>query len=252
MLLALVTAAWAQTLEVITLRHRAAEQLLPQVQPLVEPGGMLTGTGDKLFLRASQRNQADIRQVLEALDRPLRRLMISVRHGGATEGEKVGAGATVILAPGDSSVRGRVGERRYNSRENIAQQVQMVEGGRAFINVGQSIALPFRQVVLTPAGAVVSEGIVWQDLGTGFHAAPRVAGDIVTLDISPRHDTPGPVPGSANVRRLSTTVAGRLGEWISLGGTRRDTSGEESGTLHYGSRGVRDDRQVWLKVDELK
>lgn len=251
-LLAFAAAAWAQALDVITLRHRTAEQLLPQLQPLVEPGGMLTGTGDKLFLRASQRNQADIRQALDALDRPLRRLTITVRQGGAAAGARVGAGATVILAPGDSSVRGRVGERRYSSREGVAQQVQTVEGGRAFINVGQSVALPFRQVVLTPAGAVVSEGIVWQDIGTGFHAEPRVAGDTVTLDIAPRHDTPGPVPGSANVRRLSTTVSGRLGEWISLGGATRDTSGEKGGTLHYGSGGAREDHQVWLKVDELK
>lgn len=250
-LVTFVTAAWAQALEVLTLKHRSAELLLPQLQPLVEPGGMLTGSGDKLFLRASNRNQADIRRVLEVLDRPLRRLMITVRHGGTAEGEKVGAGGTVILSPGDSSVRARVGERRYTSRESVSQQVQTVEGGRAFINVGQSIALPFRQVVLTPAGAVVSEGMVWHDVGTGFNAAPRVVGDTVTLDISPRHDTPGPVPGSANIQRLSTTVSGRLGEWISLGGATRDTSTEKSGTLHYGTRNARDDRQVWLKVEEL-
>ena len=247
-----VTAAWAQALEVLPLRHRTAEQLLPQLQPLVEPGGMLTGSGDTLFLRASRRNQADIRQALDALDRPLRRLVITVRQGGVAEGEKVGAGATVILSPGDSSVRARVGERRYTSRESVSQQVQTVEGGRAFINVGQSIALPFRQVVATPAGVVVSEGLVWHDIGTGFHAEPRVVGDSVTLDISPRHDTPGPVPGSANVQRLSTTVSGRLGEWIALGGSVRDTSGEKSGTLHYGTRSAQSDRQVWLKVEELK
>lgn len=251
-LLTFVTTVWAQGLEVLTLRHRTAEQLLPQLQPLVEPGGMLTGTGDKLFLRASRRNQADIRQVLDALDRPLRRLLITVRHGGTAEGEKVGAGATVILSPGDSSVRGRVGERRYSSRESIAQQVQTVEGGRAFINVGQSMVLPFRQVVLTPAGAVVTESVVQHDIGTGFHAAPRVVGDTVTLDISPVHDTPGPVPGSANTQRLSTTAWGRLGEWIALGGASRDASGAKSGTLHYGSRSASDDRQVWLKVEELK
>lgn len=251
-LVTFVTAAWAQGLEVLTLRYRGAEQLLPQLQPLVEPGGMLTGSGDKLFLRTSNRNMADIRQVVEALDRPLRRLMITVRHGGTAAGEKVGAGATVILAPGDSSVRGRIGERRYTSRESVAQQVQTVEGGRAFINVGQSLLLPFRQVVLTPAGAVVTETVVQHDIGTGFHAEPRLAGDTVTLDISPRHDTPGSVPGSSNVQRLSTTVSGRLGEWIALGGATRDASSEKGGTLHYGTRSAQGDQQVWLKVEELK
>jgi hypothetical protein len=251
-LVTFVTAAWAQALEVISLSHRTAEQLLPQLQPLVEPGGMLTGTGDKLFLRASPRNQAEIRQALDALDRPLRRLMITVRHGGTAAGERVGISGTVILTPGDSSVRARAGERHTSSRENISQQVQTVEGGRAFINVGRELAIPFREVVLTPAGAVVSRGMTWYDVGTGFEAEPRVAGDNVTLDISPRHDTPGPVPGSANVRRLSTTVSGRLGEWISLGGSSRETAGASGGTVHYGSRSGRETQEVWLKVDEIR
>ncbi|MBU0750728.1 MAG: hypothetical protein KJ787_00320 [Gammaproteobacteria bacterium] len=250
-LVTFVTSAWAQALEILPLHHRSAEMLLPQLQPLVEPGGMLTGAGDKLFLRASNRNRAEIRQVLDALDRPLRRLMITVRHGGTAEGEKVGAGATVTLSPGDSSLRARVGERRYTNRESISQQVQTVEGGRAFINVGQSVLLPLRQVVLTPAGAVLTESVVQYDIGTGFHAEPRVVGDSVTLDISPRHDTPGVVAGSANVQRLSTTVTGRLGEWIALGGAARDSSAEKAGTLHYGTRNARDDRQIWLKVEEL-
>ncbi|MDP2792632.1 MAG: hypothetical protein Q8O25_00895 [Sulfurisoma sp.] len=239
-------------MEVLPLRHRGAEQLLPRLQPLVERGGMLAGSGDRLFLRASEGNKADIRRVVEELDRPPRRLMLTVRQGGSVAGEKVGAGATVTLSPGDSSVRARVGERSYASRENISQNVQTVEGGRAFINVGQSIALPFRQVVLTPAGVVVSEGLVWHDIGTGFHAEPRVVGDRVTLDIGPRHDTPGPVPGSVNVQRLTTTVSGRLGEWIALGGASRDSSGDSAGTLHYSTRGARDDRQIWLRVEELR
>ncbi len=55
-LLMLSTLAWGQALEVISLRHRSAEQLLPQIAPFVEPGGALSGMNDKLFLRASPRN----------------------------------------------------------------------------------------------------------------------------------------------------------------------------------------------------
>lgn len=251
-LVTFVTTAWAQALEVVPLRHRTAEELLPQLQPLVEPGGMLTGSGGNLFLRASPRNQAEIRQALDALDRPLRRLMITVRHGGTAEGERVGISGTVILTPGDSSLRARAGASQGSRSESISQQVQTVEGGRAFINVGRELAIPFREVVLTPAGVVVSRGMTWYDVGTGFEAEPRVAGDTVTLDISPRHDTLGPVPGSANVRRLSTTVSGRLGEWISLGGSSRETAGQSGGPVHYGSRSSSEEQQIWLKVDEIR
>jgi len=246
-----VTGAWAQGLETITLRHRTAEQLLPQVQPMVEPGGARIGAGDKLFLRASPRNQAQVRQVVEALDRPLRRLMITVRHGGEREGADAHAGANVRLSPGDSRIRGSVGERSYSSRQNIAQQVQTVEGGRAWINVGSSYFLPFNQVVLTPAGAVVAQSMVQVDVGTGFAAMPRLAGERVMLDISPTNDSVGSLPGSANTQRLTTTVSGRLGEWIALGGSARQESGTQGGILRYGTSNARDDRQVWLKVEEL-
>lgn len=246
-----VTGALAQGMETINLRHRTAEQMLPLVQPMVEPGGAVIGAGDKLFLRTSPRNLAQVRQVIEALDRPLRRLMITVRHGGDKAGVDTQAGARVRLSPGASSVRGTVGERSYSSQQSIAQQVQTVEGGRAYINVGQTIVLPLRQVAQTPTGLVVTDTLVQRNVGTGFHAVPRLAGDRVTLDIAPVNDTVGSLPGSTNVQHLSTTVSGRLGEWIALGGSVQQDSSNSSGILNYGTRNSRDDRQVWLKVEEL-
>ncbi|MDP2810121.1 MAG: hypothetical protein Q8O34_08230 [Rhodocyclaceae bacterium] len=254
--LCLLLCAWmglavAQSLEIVTLRHRVAEQVLPELRPLLEPGATLSGSGDKLFLRASPRNRAEIMQVLEAIDRAPRRLMITVRQGGQQQGDRVSAGVTARLVPGDSTVRGHIGESRYSSRESIAQQVQTIEGGRAAISVGQSVPLAFRQVVRTPAGAIVSDSVVYRDIGTGFLAQPRLSGGRVTLEISPGHDTPGSQPGSASVQRLSTTVSGRLGEWIVLGGSVQDVSDEQGGMARYSTRGSRDERQVWLKVDEF-
>jgi len=106
--------------------------------------------------------------------------------------------------------------------------------------------------VVGPGGAVVSESVVYRDLGTGFSAEPQLAGDNVTLTISPTHDTPGRYgPGSANVQRLTTTVSGRLGEWIDLGGSVEERSGEESGVLRHSTRGGSTGRRVQLKVEEL-
>ena len=85
--------AWSQGLEIITLRHRQAEALLPHLLPFVEPGGAVNGMNDKLFVRASARNLAEIRQLVAALDTPQRRLMISLRQDGADSGSDRGAGA---------------------------------------------------------------------------------------------------------------------------------------------------------------
>src|SRR5688572_25613092 len=80
------TAALGQGgLEVIALRHRTAEQVLPALRPLLEPGATLTGHGTQLIVRTSPANLAELRRALDAIDRPARRLQISVRMEGAAE-----------------------------------------------------------------------------------------------------------------------------------------------------------------------
>ncbi|MBI5109032.1 MAG: hypothetical protein HZA62_09820 [Rhodocyclales bacterium] len=247
--------AWGQGLEIIGLRHRSAEQLLPQLLPFVEPGGALNGMNDKLFIRASARNVAEIRQLIVALDTPQRRLMISVRQEGADSGSDRGAGVTgrVDVGAGGTAIsgRGHLYQSDSRSRRDIAQQVQTIDGGRAAIMVGQSYFLPMRQLVLTPAGAVVSETLVQRDLGTGFVAAPRLAGERVTLEISPRDDTAGAAPGSVNSTRLITTVSGRLGEWMELGGSVGEQRGSTGAITSYGTQSASRQRRLLLKVEEL-
>ncbi|MBM3346645.1 MAG: hypothetical protein FJY55_09160 [Betaproteobacteria bacterium] len=55
-------------IEVITLRYRSAEQITPILQPLVEPGGAITGMQNQLVIRSSAGSIADLRRVLATLD----------------------------------------------------------------------------------------------------------------------------------------------------------------------------------------
>lgn len=254
-LLMLSTLAWGRGLEVIKLRHRSAEVLLPQIAPFVEPGGALSGMNDTLFLRASPRNQAEIREIVAALDTPPRRLMISVRQEGADSGAQSGAGVSgrVVTGSGATSVsgRGHLYQSDSSSRRDIAQQVQTIDGGRAAIMVGQSLQIPLRQRVLTPAGVIVSESLVQYDLGTGFIALPQLNGERVTVTVSPRDDTLGRVPGSINTQQLFTTVSGRLGEWLELGGSVGEQSGSSGAIAGYGTQAASRQRRLLLKVEEL-
>lgn len=255
LLLLCSVSVFAQSLEIISLRHRTAEQLIPQLQAFVEPGGALTGMNDKLFLRASARNQTEIRSMLEALDTPLRRLRISLRQDGESSSEAAGGGVNGRVRIDDGKVGASGTARVYSSdrrqRSDINQQVQTIDGGRASIMVGQSFLLPLRQVVQTPAGTIVAETLVQRDVGNGFVAVPRLSGDRVTLEISPVNDIAGQVPGTVNVQRLVTTVSGRLGEWIELGGSVADESSREAGVTRYGTRSASRQRRLLLRVDEV-
>lgn len=263
--------AAAQALETLTLRHRSAEELIPQLRPLLAPGAALTGRSELLLIRTTPANLEEIRQVLAALDRPLRRLVISVRQAGQQSaqqggiamgmeyvdrngrvvvGERVPAGVRREIRQG-VTLQGEVVETRRSRSDSVGQQVQTVEGGRAYIQVGQSLPLALRQVVPTPQGLQVSDTVVYRDIGSGFYAEPRIAGDRVILDITTAQDTPGQTYGSAEVRRVGTSVSGRLGEWIAVGGSVQQSQRDGGGLGGSSAAVSSEDRQVWLKVEAL-
>lgn len=261
-----------QSLEIIPLKHRAVEDVLPGLQPLLEPGASLSGMNNQLFIRASPKNRAEIRQALAAVDVPARRLVIRVstdasatsnRAGGQVYGSVGndhvritqpggGEGSRVTVRQGNNQVTTRVYDSRSASSGTGTQMVQTVDGGRAFIQVASSVAVPFRQVVVGPGGAVVTDSVEYRDIGRGFYAQPRVMGDRVTVEVSQQADSPGRQgPGSANVQRLSTSVSGRLGEWMQLGGTGQEAAVRSGGNLSLSTNEVRDSRGIWLMVEEL-
>jgi hypothetical protein len=101
-------------------------------------------------------------------------------------------------------------------------------------------------------GPVVTGSFVYRDFATGFEVVPRVSGEQVLLDISPRRETPAGSLGGADVQRAVTTARGRLGEWFELGGSSRDEARSDSGLL-IGAAGMRKDKhRIWVKVEEIK
>ena len=81
---------------------------------------------------------------------------------------------------------------------------------------------------------------------------PRLQGDRVTLDIDPQRETfDDQRRGAVNVQRVATTVSGRLGEWISLGGIDEERSDDRSGILSTRSARSGEQRGVQVKVEIL-
>lgn len=264
-----------QEVEIIPLEHRTVEEVLPSLRPLLEPGAALSGMNNQLILKASPRNRAQIRQALAAMDTPPRRLVIRVsqsrddrysRQGGAVSGEVSSPGGRVrILQPSGASgggtitiqgARGRVSgdfsDRQGTSSRQVDQMVQVVEGGQAFIQVGYSLPVPLYQVRWGPHGPVRDTTVVYRDIGQGFYAQPRVAGNRVSLDISTHNDAPGRWgPGSAEVQELSTTVSGRLGEWLPLGSSTQSGASQSRSWNGGDGEQVQQSGTVWIKVEEL-
>ena len=240
-----------QTLEIIPLRHATVEQVLPTLRPLLEPGGTLTGQAGQLIVRASPANIAELRKVLEAIDRPLRRLQILVRFDDSQEAATQGVESRGTISNRGSNVDIRVQDSRSNSQERVDQRVQIVEGARAFIATSRSRPAVQRQIIQTPAGPVAQETLVMQDAVTGFEVVPRVSGERVFLEIAPQRERLGP-QGSVQGQRIEGTVSARLGDWFELGGLvetgARDERGIATGTRSRSG----ESRRVWVKVEEIR
>jgi len=245
--------AQAQSLEIIALRNRPADQVLPVILPLLAPGGSASGTGFQLFVRTSPANLVQIRQVIASLDRAARQLVIYVRQDAAGQGARANAGADVVLAPGNSSARASLGSSLSSSRDDAAQQLRTQEGVPAYISAGTSQPVVSRSVTRTVNGVVVQESVAQRDINSGFYVTPRVSGDTVFLDISTRRDTPANLgPGSANTNRIASTVSGKLGAWIELGGTSTSQSGQASGMLSSATSSDASVRSTYVKVEEAR
>ena len=132
------------------------------------------------------------------------------------------------------------------------QQIQVLEGHEALIQVGQSVPVLERSVTTSGGTAALQDQLAYQDVMRGFYVLPRLNGDQVTLDVSPYHDKLSQQQGGAiDVQRIHTTVSGRLGAWLEVGGSVQEESRQDSGYTHSAHTGSRDQRRVLLKVEEV-
>ena len=271
--------AQVTVLEVIPLKYRTAEQVIPLIQPMLAPEGSVSGLQNQLIVRTTPDNLQEIRRILASVDTMPRRLLITVRQDADSErsrrdseisgsvgndharvtvpGSDDRRGGSVVLNGGDDRLRAHVLDSRSVARDRNSQTLQVLEGNSAFIRIGQSVPVPQRREVQTVVnGRVVSQvvdSVEYRDVDSGFYVLPRLAGDNVTLDINPQHDTLSRRPrGAVDVQRVATTVSGRLGEWIEIAGVDQDLGKEQSVALGRASTGGSDRRRVLVRVEVLK
>lgn len=268
--------AWA-ALEVIQLQHRSAEEILPVIQPLLDKGDVATGMDYRLILRTSPRNLGQIKKLLESLDVAPRRLKITVMQdvdadtvarltelsgsvglGGdarvTVPGSGETGGLTVETGRGQDRLRARVYSTRSLETGRKTQQLQVMEGNRALVSSGLSVPVPVRQVIQRPWGTEIVDTTEYRQVDSGFYVLPRVSGDRVTLEIGTQDDTlaSGGAYPTTRTQQTSSTVSGRLGEWMVLGGTGRRTVDDGSTISTRSAARSQEQRNVLIKVEEME
>lgn len=255
-------------LEIIPLKHRPAEEIIPIIRPFVHEQGTLTGTGFQLIVRTTSQNLEELKTIIERLDTAPRRLLITVKQdvsayeretaaelsGAATvDGEsRVTVGGPKGAGDGEDGLRARVLSTRSRDDDTLTQRVQVLEGREAYIEIGRSIPLPARSVVHTPGGINTYDSIEYRDVTVGFYVLPRLSGENVTLEINPHRDLEsGHGGGQISIQQIQTTVTGRIGEWLDIGGAVQEQVDSGAGTVYSTRERAEERRRVFIKVEEL-
>lgn len=180
---------------------------------------------------------------------PLRNLLIEVRQIGQDSRmrERLDASIAARVRPGESDASIGITARADQSRrsDSAQQHVLVLNGRRAAIMLGQSVALQLLQTVRRNGVWRNVPGTLWLQAGTGFDALPRWDGsDMVELELSAnqsRGTVVGPGAGNAAV---STTLMLPLGEWTTIAESAQELDGEQGGL----TGGRRQSGQSSLKV----
>ena len=274
--------------EVIPLGYRTINEIIPVIRPLVSPSGSVTGLQGQLVVTATPRDMAKVREVLATLDKSPARLMISVSRGDSETAAKDSAsiqgragnlsinnsGVRVGSARGQQESKYQDGNRgslavkasinRRSETMNITQQVQVLEGREAYISAGQEIPVRNRGAVAGPGGIYHYNNTEFYPAVTGFYAIPRLRGDEVILEInslSRRHTNMKMGVNGRSIQRagqparvsnLSTSVTGRLGEWIMLGNIDESTVNKQSGIAAASQQLKNSTSQIFLRVEKIQ
>jgi type II secretory pathway component GspD/PulD (secretin) len=264
--LAPLTHAAESELRVIPLKHRLADEVVPVVRPLLAPGESVRGMDSRLIVRATPGTFAQIEHLLTEIDTPRRNLRISVRHAGESEHVQDSQGVSgdvrrdntrIVVTNGTRSTGGmsvgRTGpdgnaqlhsERHVvTKRDSSTQTLTVLDGGRAFLRIGETISQVQPYLALAGRRLGVVAGIQYYDVTTGFEVEPHIRGEQIHLAVMPRlafRSNQG--AQTVDFQELRTEVMVKPGEWVDLGGavestnevtrqilsTRRSTDSEDS------------------------
>ncbi len=263
------TRVGANSLTVIQLTNRPAVEVIPVVEPMLGDGDVISGQGFKLFLRASPSTVADVRAMIEILDQAARVLQISVFQGSTRGLGELGIDGRLRIEGGDGSVtigsggnsgnnatigtsRGSVSIDGSSTRLRLSNspihQIRVTEGNEAYIETGEQIPFFSGANWILPEG--VAGGIEYRDVVTGFYVLPRVSGERVTLRISPfKNSLKGSSGGNVTTQTANTTITGRLGDWLLVGGVSEELRQSQRDTASYSSTQSRTNESIWIKAD---
>ena len=262
------------TFKIISLKHRFANDLITILRPLVGEFGTETGTDNHLFIRANPQQMQDIEAVILQMDIARTNRKISVRSTSQLQNQRDNAQITGDVKKGQIIVNdasnndenndrnndrnngskepntARVGITRNNTNSqcNSQQFINVLEGERAFIKVGQLIPYSKEWINITKQYVQISRTTQWRDISTGFAVWPRTINNTIILEITPSIVSNNN-QGYVDFKELTTVINVKIGEWVDIAQTMQSKDAVSRKILGLQSTIETNNTNISIKVD---
>jgi hypothetical protein len=127
-------------IEVIQLKSHLLDEILPVNSPLIGEDATATGRGDKLVLKAAPEKDREIRKLLLEIDRPPRRLLITVSTQGDSMQGSSGFSAGADIKTGDRQIR--INAPKHGGDDTRVYARIHDSNGRRSLSSGQKVTGP--------------------------------------------------------------------------------------------------------------
>lgn len=247
----LSASAVAQTVEVISIQHRPAEDIAKQVKALYpEQELRIVGHNQQLTVRASAPIVDEVKQLVSSLDTPPHQFLISVSNDMNHKQLHSGVSGTASISTSSSnsnSVKISAHNKTYQTRGSGNQSIRAVEGYSAYISAGQKRPVRGRQLV---NGQWVNS-VDYIDMTRGFYVQPRLVGESqVELKIrSQQNQSSKQHYNEIDTATIETIQVVKLGEWVSIGGSSTTNNSHQNGINYSTQRQSVDDQSLTIKVE---
>lgn len=254
-------ASAATEFKIITLQHRFAEEILPAIRPLVGNDGTASAMQNNLIIRTSPANMAEIEQIISTLDTARQNLKITVNRnsnlstsGSSAEvnGHKRIGNVSIKTDNSHRIIRDGVAlnieNQQSKSKLGNTQFIQVIDGEKAFISIGQSIPYTQEWVNFTQRYISVQRTTEFVTIDTGFAVRPRMIGNQIELEVTPRFSQLNQ-RGVIDFEALTTTIRTSRGEWVDLAGIMQQKDDVSRAILSWKTNYQASNGQLLIKVE---
>ncbi|MCL9685420.1 type II/III secretion system protein [Legionella maioricensis] len=236
LLLLIASNAFSQSLmtKVIELNYLPANKVIELIQPLLQSGEKVSGSGQTLIVKVAPETLTQIRTILHQVDVPPVTFNISIYQGDPN-----------WLSPQNSNSVSYSTQPR--SEQVRSQSVKVMSGESAFISTGEEV--PIITSVGTDFYTGASISYEQRNIRNGLLVSPVLKGSQVKLKLKRIREQVNAAGGQQfDNQNLNTTIMAPLNKWVSLGSAEGGQQADSSSRSYSAGRTYSQSSTLYIKV----